>query len=1801
MDSSIPFRCPKCGDNAQFATLSELRGHLEADHSYLSGKPRHRAVVSNLQGATNLGDSSSLMDLYNNESQRLEQIIQKHKENELNNRRKRNESLNGSRNDQDSFGQGARRIRNIDRANFRTYGHPASRTSKYKLNAARNQIPAERIVQRELRSSTPNDHELHGDDGEGRDRLRDTVEQALRKVLVETLQDDTVDDTKDVRIPQEMSPTVSRIIPTQEESGNDAHVTGTVKALSNEILLERASQRATADSLFSAQDVLSNVEFAAEKRLSQQQELINKLAQDLKEKEKKLVSVTEEMEDLRTQQTNNVEKLNSLQKQSDLEHENLQRELNQKKKELDSLNEKIEETKLIVMKGNHGNLHHNEQDNNGFNIEDDNNMKTVSITDNDDDYKKVNKSPAIFPDEVSEQSSLSSNLVNAQPHTKPQEQMPSKKEEELLEVRLKSQRLENDRQNLLQDMQALLQTAATDKKRLQDELVDQVDLVNKLNVDVEKYKKEQADLMEETSALYNQADVCLAKLRSTLVEREHQLKSATSLLDEAKVTQQKLIKEKDECFRLAQDRENLFRSMLESNSDQVKLMKDSLISSERENKELQDQLSALRSKLRRKDSEEDKVAENASRWRHRAAEKEQEQLELKDAIKKKEEKLKKYRRELERMTSFLNNTAEKEQEARAKLEIFISNLIDRAGRAEEELKKLKAAEARNAGKLVNSKGTMTETRVDLSGLPGAGLNTSPNPDPASLSVDPLKRLSHYNNPQPDFQPLQSSHWKSSHTHPSTAPELSQSNIIHETYNDKVERWNNESYAGRNGMQDARGLSVPHQHATYPDLDPSKTFSEKVDYPGSYQGSTFQSKYPCQSAPLHSTQSIPSRSQNGNDYPTLQQPFNSPGPPLFQNTLEVDRIYQNVLSQENGIRSYNDKVSLPSAMTEQPTAEERSSWQHGDSGPQLSFDEDGIIWDKDSHGKRRDKYNGERFKYKGGDSDIGSISAYEYKSDYDENFSDVMYNIEERSHDESEDADVLLSMPKRKGYGRITKANTQPAPLGEKVEKVLTSLGPKPVESAARKQYSSSHRTPNSQTKAKTQREQAFTKANDYSTTDTSRESSPLHKAREVQRRLERLSKKKPEQLKSPASDTSHGFEVSHLESNLSSSSYASLRNVRFKPTSTTPVVEEAIAPVKLDRKPQLDASISTLEEKEKQKPEYHQIVKKNSILERKPKVREESPASISVTESRTDSLTDKTSEQISSLPCDKDQDLPDGGGKARGSETPAGNGGTVYSGPYYLNSNDQPQNVGKESVSQAQVSPNLNIVGIVGGKDKPQLAEELPKKNQEISQGDSHREHPVSSADTPRAAGPQPDKVKAVDHQEITNKEQEKSLQKTDVDPDLKKYTEAELTPAKRLKTRVFSVHESLELTSSGEELPDESTNHDFEDVEKHSVDACTDTDLEVLASPGHVQRGLVVRKKVPVKRQKKQRKQRNAPPPRKTLLEMSMSSGTEDLDEEVIANRQILHKMRVALFRIFAYLDTKTLLVMAEVCKEWCKVSRHPALWKKITLSDGEMSSQELLMHGLRSRAMSADETPDSFAAATRGSLEQGLERVLSASQDTLTSLHIEDCDNVLTDKCLWLVSGYCRLLTRLTYRSRIDHASGQLMFALGGGCPGITSLFVQPLQPCIKTSTMNNRCLLQIAQFYRDLQEIGLGGKEFDMAGLLPLVQSCQHLRTMHFDHCLPITADLVTALTRAGLKNLKILIIHGTFVEAKALLTVQGNCRQLHRIHVAVKIEDCVEDPTRKKDKEAYKKMLKALEALRSKAGIANIFGLEAMPVD
>ncbi|XP_048249488.1 uncharacterized protein LOC124117860 isoform X2 [Haliotis rufescens] len=295
----------------------------------------------------------------------------------------------------------------------------------------------------------------------------------------------------------------------------------------------------------------------------------------------------------------------------------------------------------------------------------------------------------------------------------------------------------------------------------------------------------------------------------------------------------------------------------------------------------------------------------------------------------------------------------------------------------------------------------------------------------------------------------------------------------------------------------------------------------------------------------------------------------------------------------------------------------------------------------------------------------------------------------------------------------------------------------------------------------------------------------------------------------------------------------------------------------------------------------------------------------------------------------------------------------------------------------------------------------------------------------------------------------------------------------------------------------EESTDFDFE------------SDLERFSTPFKLTKGHKISKKNKVLTHKKAQP-RGGSASRKSVpkfhVDADSSEAASDTSRLGGHRHEAAKRRRVALYCVFRYLDTKTLSQMALVCREWKHVCRHPELWKRVVLKNERISSsflvtisqwcqrlQHLTLEGLQCRQRNNEESLEEYHRATRAYLEPGLEELLKSCQDSLISLKIIACGNHITDKCLWLASCYGRLLEKLHYVSSTDPVSPEVLWAIGGGCPGVTTLVVPPLFPCLKPKSFSNKCLLLIAKFYPDVQELGIGGREISIGGLLPLVQGC------------------------------------------------------------------------------------------------------------
>ncbi|XP_078390974.1 F-box only protein 41 isoform X2 [Cetorhinus maximus] len=292
------------------------------------------------------------------------------------------------------------------------------------------------------------------------------------------------------------------------------------------------------------------------------------------------------------------------------------------------------------------------------------------------------------------------------------------------------------------------------------------------------------------------------------------------------------------------------------------------------------------------------------------------------------------------------------------------------------------------------------------------------------------------------------------------------------------------------------------------------------------------------------------------------------------------------------------------------------------------------------------------------------------------------------------------------------------------------------------------------------------------------------------------------------------------------------------------------------------------------------------------------------------------------------------------------------------------------------------------------------------------------------------------------------------------------------------------------------------------------------------------------------------------------LQKGSPSRSNEVISPEVL--KMRAALFCIFTYLDTKTLLKTAEVCRDWKYVARHPAVWTRVLLENARVSSKfmvtlsqwctqthSLTLQGIKPRPKGKKESKEEYLKSTHGCLETGLESLLKAAGSNLLILKVSHCPNILTDRSLWLASCYCRALQAVTYRSSTDPVGHEVIWALGAGCRDIISLQVAPLHPCHQPTRFNNRSLQMIGRCWPHLRALGVGGAGCGLQGLASLARNCIRLQVLELDHVTEINQEVAAEVCREGLKGLEMLVLTSTPVTPKALLHFNKTRAQLLRL--------------------------------------------------
>lgn len=264
LNELIPYRCPKCGHMRRFATLRELRQHLQSEHSFQMGfvKPHERSHVFRIRdtsGCSNTTPSQSSDD-------KLFRTNNKYDTDAVNKLRKSNSTFceNGH-------------IREISPL-LKSFKEETELLEKELQLARRNEINHKALSMHNLTESSINTDfkvSLEAIQSCGEPTFKQEVNRGAKSEL----------DTIDTKSPHRnvVEKTLQRNEPTLTigQFGNTHDIKTTLNSLNAEVMKSRMNQWVTNDALYKSQDLLREMEVAAENKCQEQRGIIQQLVQGI--------------------------------------------------------------------------------------------------------------------------------------------------------------------------------------------------------------------------------------------------------------------------------------------------------------------------------------------------------------------------------------------------------------------------------------------------------------------------------------------------------------------------------------------------------------------------------------------------------------------------------------------------------------------------------------------------------------------------------------------------------------------------------------------------------------------------------------------------------------------------------------------------------------------------------------------------------------------------------------------------------------------------------------------------------------------------------------------------------------------------------------------------------------------------------------------------------------------------------------------------------------------------------------------------------------------------------------------------------------------------------------------------------------------------------------------------------------------------------------------------------------------------------------------------------------------------------
>ena len=313
-----------------------------------------------------------------------------------------------------------------------------------------------------------------------------------------------------------------------------------------------------------------------------------------------------------------------------------------------------------------------------------------------------------------------------------------------------------------------------------------------------------------------------------------------------------------------------------------------------------------------------------------------------------------------------------------------------------------------------------------------------------------------------------------------------------------------------------------------------------------------------------------------------------------------------------------------------------------------------------------------------------------------------------------------------------------------------------------------------------------------------------------------------------------------------------------------------------------------------------------------------------------------------------------------------------------------------------------------------------------------------------------------------------------------------------------------------------------------------------------------------------------------------------------------------LVLLKVFQYLTIKEICIVRAVCKQWKHVAQHPTLWRHVEIKDAMLPvtsfysiakwctmTEAIRLQGLIPTPTLDDEDLTSYVARQKGCFEPALGIIFRASSSTLRSIMLHECNIMLTERILWLISVSCDHLNELQYSSDEFPPTLASLWSLSIGCSSITSLHLPPVFTSTGVAQFDDQCLATIADGWPYIRTLSIGSPSVTSAGLHFIIKQCQLLEHLCVMYSQQINEETAKILCKSGLQNIHTLVIMFTRISPAAVANFIAKCPQLKRFELHVGYSDYFSAEPCAETTMKYKMVIQSFEDLLRNPDIRKVF--------